>query len=103
MHRIVLVAVCAALFSGCVVVPARGHYVGEVVMVAPPPARVEVYGASPGPGYVWIGGYWNWVGGRHVWVGGHWEAPHRGYRYVPHHWVHERDGWHLIEGHWVRR
>ncbi|WP_297753462.1 hypothetical protein [Hydrogenophaga sp.] len=24
---------------------------------------------------MWIGGYWNWVAGRHMWVGGHWEAP----------------------------
>jgi YXWGXW repeat-containing protein len=102
MRHIILIAACAAIFSGCVVVPARHHYVGGVVLVAPPPPPVEVYGVAPGPGHIWISGYWNWVGGRHEWVGGHWEAPHRGYRYTPHRWVHERDGWHLQEGYWTR-
>ena len=27
-------------------------------------------GVAPVPGYVWFGGYWNWVGGRHVWDAG---------------------------------
>jgi hypothetical protein len=88
--------------SACVVVPARGYYVGSAVAVEPPPVRIETYGAAPYPGYIWAGGYWNWVGGRHEWVPGHWEAPRRGYRWEPHQWVHERDGWHLHGGHWVR-
>ncbi len=74
------------LLSGCVVrgsvgVPAPAVYVGGTVSVAPPPPQVEVIGVPPQPGYVWLGGYWNWVGGRHVWVGG---------------------GWRLREGHWAR-
>jgi hypothetical protein len=36
-----------------------GVYVGAPVAYVPP---------SPGPGYVWVGGYWN--GG--VWVPGYW-------------------------------
>ena len=103
--KFVAISVLAtAALQGCVVEPAGGrYYVGGVVTTAPPPPRVEVYGVPPQPGFIWIGGYWNWVGGRHEWVGGHWEAPRRGYRYVPHRWVHERDGWHLSEGHWVHR
>ncbi len=97
-----VLALCATL-SACVVVPARGYYVGGPVVVEPPAPRVEVYGVAPRPGYVWLDGYWNWVGGRHEWVGGHWEAPRRGYRWEPHHWVRERDGWHLSGGHWERR
>jgi hypothetical protein len=101
------VLVLSASLGACVVYPEEGgysgYYVGGVVAVAPPEPRVEVYSAPPTVGYVWIGGYWNWVGGRHVWVGGHWEAPRSGYRWVPHRWVHERDGYHLARGHWARR
>jgi hypothetical protein len=91
------------LLGGCVVrgtvgVPAPVVYVNT----APPPPQVEVIGVAPQPGYVWIGGYWRWDGGRHVWVGGHWSAPRVGYRWVPHVWVREGGGWRLHEGHWAR-
>jgi hypothetical protein len=94
-------ALCAAL-SGCVVVPDQGHYVGGVVMVAPPAPRVEVIGVAPTPGYVWIGGYWNWVGGRHVWVPGRWDRGRSGYHWESHAWVREGDGWRMRPGRWVR-
>src|SRR4029077_6672436 len=55
---------CAAL-AGCVVAPARPYYGSEVVAVAPPPPREEFIGVAPAPGYIWIGGYWGWTGGRH--------------------------------------
>jgi hypothetical protein len=93
---------CAAL-AGCVVAPARPYYGAEVVAVAPPPPREEFIGLAPAPGYVWIGGYWGWGGGRHEWVGGHWEAPREGYRWAPHVWVREERGWRLHPGHWERR
>lgn len=107
----------ATLLSGCIVVPA-GHYPrsgvvvsgggpvtndGEYVTVAPPSPQVEVVVAPPGPGYFWIGGFWNWVGGRHVWVGGHWEAHRPGYQYAPHQWRREGNGWRQAPGRWERR
>ena len=95
-------AVCAAL-AGCVVEPARVHYVGGVVVTEPPAPIVETYGVAPYPGYIWLGGYWNWAGGRHEWVAGHWERPHPGYRWEPHHWERVEGGWRLREGHWARR
>jgi hypothetical protein len=92
-----------SMLGGCVVVPARpAYYGGEVVAVAPPAPQVEVVGVGPAPGYIWIGGFWNWVGGRHVWVGGHWEASRPGYRWVPHQWHHEGQGWRLEPGRWER-
>ena len=54
--------------TACVVVPDQRHYVDGVVMVPPPPPRVEVIGVAPAYGYIWQGGYWAWVGGRHQWV-----------------------------------
>ena len=94
--------VAGALLGGCVVAPAPGYYYGGVVTVAPPEPQVEVYGAPPYAGAVWIGGYWNWVGGRHVWVGGHWDHGRPGYHCVPHAWVHEGGGWRMSRGHWAR-
>ncbi len=104
LRNAAIVTALSAALSACVVYPAHGYYyVSGPVAVAPPPPRVEVYGVAPGPGYVWIGGYWNWAGGRHVWVPGYWDRPHPGYYWQPHHWVHEREGWRLAGGRWVRR
>jgi len=72
--------------------------------MAPPAPQVEYFGAPPVVGYVWISGYWNWVGGRHVWVSGRWAAPPRpGQRWVPHQWHRQGDGWRLNHGHWEGR
>ena len=92
-----------AQLTGCVVVPARGGVYPGVVAVEPPPIQEEYIGAPPVAGYVWIGGFWNWSGGRYVWAQGHWEAPRPGYRWVPHTWSREHDGWHAHEGHWEER
>ena len=100
-----LLAVTAATLSACVVAPVGPYPAyggGEVVTVAPPAPQVEVYGAPPVAGYIWIGGFWNWVGGRHVWVGGHWEAPRPGYYWSPHRWVPVAGGYRLAPGHWER-
>ena len=44
-----------------------------VVQQAPPPPPAEtVVVAAPGPGYVWIGGDYDWNGISWVWMGGHW-------------------------------
>jgi hypothetical protein len=94
--------VIALALPACVVVPDQGHYVGGVVMVAPPPVRVEVAGPPPYPGYFWVGGYWNWVGGRHVWVAGRWAPGRHGYHWVDHAWVRAGDGWRMRPGHWER-
>jgi hypothetical protein len=94
---------CSVVLPGCIVTPNQGHYyAGGVVLVAPPAPRIEVVGVAPSPGYVWVGGYWNWVGGRHEWVGGHWVAGRAGHHWVPHTWVREGDGWRARPGHWER-
>lgn len=89
--------------GGCVVTARPAYYGGPVVAVAPPAPQVEVYGAPPVAGYIWLGGYWRWTGERHVWVAGHWEAPRPGYHWVAHRWVHGPNGWHFEEGRWARR
>ena len=77
----VLATISALGLEGC-----AQHYYAY----GPPPPRVEYYGSAPGPGFVWIDGYWNRGAGGWVWVGGQWSRPPR-----PHgHWV---------RGHYVRR
>ncbi len=97
------IVVAGGLLSGCIVAPAPGYYYApHVVAVAPPPAPVEVVGVAPAPGYVWFGGYWNWVGGTHVWVPGYWGAGRPGYHWVAHTWVRAGGGWRMAPGHWAR-
>ncbi len=104
-RRVLTIAALATLttLTACVVAPPQPRFMSTVVMSAPPVAPVEVLGPAPAPGYLWISGYWNWVGGRHVWVSGRWEAPRAGYYWQPHVWVHTGVGWSLREGHWARR
>lgn len=90
------------VLSACVIAPDQRHYPGGVVMVAPPVPREEVVGIAPEPGYVWLNGYWSWVGDRHEWVPGHWAAPRPGKHWVPHQWVRRGDGWRMKPGHWER-
>ena len=100
--RTLAMAVVLCITLTACIVEAR-PYRGAVIAVAPPAPRVEVYGAPPYPGYIWLGGYWHWTGARHEWVPGHWAAPRAGYRWVDHRWVHGPEGWHFEEGHWARR
>ena len=65
---------------------------------APPPPRVlRVRPLSPGPGYVWVDGYWYPIGGRYRWHAGYWtRPPYVGARWIgPHH-----DGERFFEGYW---
>ncbi|HSW08479.1 hypothetical protein [Aquabacterium sp.] len=99
-------AAAVGTLTGCVVVPADRYYdgyYGGAVTTAPPGEVAEVVTVAPGPGYFWIGGYWNWVGHRHVWVGGHWQAHRPGYHWQAHRWHRDRSGWRAAPGHWQRR
>lgn len=81
--------------------PAAAHVdVGVAVGTPPPPPPATVVagpvGVAPGPGYVWVDGYWNWVNGGWVWVPGRWVLPPRG-RGV---WVAPRIEFRWHGGHW---
>lgn len=100
-----LAGALALALGGCVVAPAAPYAYApyETVVVAPPPPRVEIVGAAPYPGYLWIGGYWTWRGSRHDWVPGYWQAPRPGYSWAPHRWVPQGRGWQERPGHWQRQ
>ena len=68
------------------------------IRIGPPPRpRVIRVPRSPGPGYVWIDGYWYPERGRYVWHNGYWtRPPYEGARWVgPRH-----DGEQFYAGYW---
>jgi len=68
----------------------------------PPPAmRFEQRGVAPGPGYLWIDGYWGYSGGRYSWVAGRWDRPPRGHsRWEPGRWETRKGRYQYRQGHW---
>lgn len=90
----------AVVLSGCVVAARPGGALLYVDM-PPPVAYNEVVVAAPGPGYVWIGGYYSWTGREYYWNRGHWTLPPAGYRYWnPGVWHRDHRGHYWVPGHW---
>ncbi len=75
---------------------------GAYVAFAPPAPIVEARVMAPGPGFVWVSGFYQWNGGGYMWVPGRWERPPRPYaRWVPGRWEQRGNrGWRFREGHW---
>ena len=98
----------ASALGGCVVAPVRpayasGYYEDGAVFAdaAPPAPYVESIPIAPFAGAIWIGGFWDWSGGRHVWRPGHYERPRPGFIYRQPGWTHGPDGrWMLHRGGW---
>lgn len=67
----------------------------------PPPLRYERRIVSPGAGYVYVKGFWNWDGGRWVWIPGRWDRPAvaDGY-WIPARYVRTARGTIYEPGHW---
>jgi hypothetical protein len=93
----------ATLASGCMV-RARARVTTEPVYVveeAPPPPREERITVRPG--YVWIRGRWESIGGQWEWRAGHWQRERAGYGWEPGHWERRGGRYHWIEGRWEAR
>jgi hypothetical protein len=88
----------SAMLAACA---SRGYY---AYSVPPPPApyAVGAVGYAPGPGYVWMDGFWDLRGTRWVWVSGRWGRPPRPHavwmrsRWEP----YGRGGWRFHAGYW---
>ena len=88
-----------ALALGTSTACAGGNYVA--VRYAPPPPRYGVMGYSPGPGYVWCDGYWDWRGNNWIWIQGAWRRPPRARAaWVPGYWRPQGRGHVFIRGYW---
>jgi len=84
--------------AGCTATAVNGRL---YIRTGPPPVVVERVPVAPGPGYVWVPGYYRWSGREYVWVGGRYEVPpHARARWVSGHWQHDRHGYYWVDGHW---
>jgi len=88
---IVLLGITAVLLADCLVSYPR---------FAPPALRAEVVLASPGPGYVWIAGYYGWGGGRYYWGRGRWGRGRAGRAWVGGRWEQRGRNWVWRRGYW---
>jgi hypothetical protein len=79
-----------------------GVSIGIAIGPPPPPRVVAVVPASPGPDFVWVGGYWYPVGGQYRWHEGYWtRPPYVGAHWVGAHWVAPvHDGARFHDGYW---
>jgi len=101
---ILMCLVALPLCAGCYPEP-QAAVSGEVTYEGEPPpepaAQVEVVAPSPGPEFVWVGGYHRWTGRGYVWVGGHYERrPHPGAVWAAAHWEVRGRAHVWVEGRW---
>jgi len=92
--------------------------VAGVTVVAPPAAPTEVIPPSPGSGYTWIAGHYEFQNGAWTWRPGQWYAgsvrpmpspitetpgtPAReSARWVPGHWAFVGNDWVWVKGQWM--
>jgi hypothetical protein len=91
----VAAAAMLTMAAGCASASGRVY-----VRTGPPPVVVERRVVAPGPGFVWLPGYYRWAGRDYVWVPGRYERARSHARWVPGRWVHDRHGWYFVEGRW---
>jgi len=91
-----------ALTTGACVGYGYGPDLGVQVGFGPPGFRTEVaLGNAPGPGYVWVPGYYDWAGDNYTWIQGSWILPPRPHAsWVAPRYEHRRGGWYYRRGHW---
>jgi hypothetical protein len=71
--------------------------VGIRIGPPPPPRVVRVRPRAPGPGFMWVDGYWYPAGNHYKWHDGYWtRAPYAGARWIGPRY--ERDQ--FYEGYW---
>jgi hypothetical protein len=97
-----LALLALTLLAGC-----YGAYGGADVGIdvdGPPPGiQAEVSIDSPGAGYLWVPGYWDWgVNSSWAWVPGAWQRPphERAVWVAPRYHLGRRSHWRYERGHW---
>ena len=74
------------------------------VNFAPPPLPVYAQPLIPGPGYIWVPGYWAYGGGGYFWVPGTWVLPpYAGALWTPGYWGWADDAYVFHVGYWGPR
>jgi hypothetical protein len=87
-------SVSAAILGGC-----AGGYVG--IRTPPPPLPYYDQPICPGPGYLWVPGYWAYGSDGYFWVPGIWEvAPRVGWLWTPGYWGWSGNAYIWHGGYW---
>ncbi len=94
---------CAAVSADTAQTSATAGALVVEVPTAPPEPKPEVKTPCPGPGNIWVAGYWDYIGGQHVWRDGRWVHGLAGYEYVRARYVWEGRAWQFHVPHWHRR
>ena len=106
MRIIRLIALCAGFLSvGLIsaVLPVRAQDVAISVDFAPPPLPVYDQSPIPGPGYIWVPGYWMWTADvGWYWVPGTWVLPPAvGLLWTPGYWAYNDGAYAFYDGYWA--
>jgi hypothetical protein len=105
--RLLLFASTSALILGAApigdfVAPAQAQ-VGVAISatIAPPLLPIYAQPPIPGPGYLWIPGYWAWNGEEYYWVPGYWTMPPSvGLYWTPPYWAWVNGAYLFNAGYW---
>ena len=102
IKRAFLIASASVMLFASAGCAAHAGYYSGYVSVPPPPPRREVIGVAPGPGFLWIDGYYGWrSGGGYYWVPGRWERPPRPHaHWAPGRWEKTHHGYAWHDGRW---
>jgi hypothetical protein len=105
--RLLLCASTAALILGAApigafVAPAQAQVAVSIsATIAPPLLPVYAQPAIPGPGYLWIPGYWAWDGQEYFWTPGYWSMPPTvGFYWTPPYWGWLNGAYVFNTGYW---
>jgi hypothetical protein len=106
LHRFELRVAAPVILAGALALSACDHttlYAG-VNVGPPPPMFWGPVGVPPGPGWVWIDGFYTWGGNNWMWQPGRWaRPPHPGWVWRRPTYVRTRNGFRMHQGRWVRR
>ncbi|SEG59985.1 YXWGXW repeat-containing protein [Bryocella elongata] len=76
-------------------------FVGISIGIAPPALPVYAQPPLPGPGYLWVPGYWAWGDAGYYWVPGYWSQPPQvGLLWTPAWWGWEGGAYVWHGGYW---
>ena len=105
--RLLLCASTAALILGAApigafIAPAQAQVAISIsATIAPPLLPVYAQPAIPGPGYLWVPGYWAWNGSEYFWTPGYWSMPPTvGFYWTPPYWGWLNGAYVFNAGYW---
>jgi len=91
----------ATMAAGLTLAGCAGGGYGYYARTAPPPVRVEARGYAPGPGYVWLDGYWGYRCNSYAWTPGYWARPPRSRSvWEPGRWENRGGRYYYRNGRW---